>query len=406
LFLGCKCRSGQFYDAHARACRIREECSCYEPQSERYIHASNSIQIKLPRVANCDCSNGSLQCISLDNQMCSSTQIFSENATLCPRTCGNYLSYYDCGLRGSGCTCPAGQVLLGMKMSEKRCINIDQCPCQYNRQFYVKNDIIIQREQGCQNCTCQSGGLWSCKRITCMKTCTVFGHAHYQTFDGLYLNHAGQCQYILVQDKLKSFRVLSQNIPCGGNGQICSKNIIIEYNGLSIDLMRGRPILVNNLELLTYQIQPVKFGSVHIYQLGIYTIVKSDDFTIRWDGRTHVDVQIMSNRNTNGLCGNNNDNSDDDLIGSNGASHVNVDEMAKTWQTSVQCAVNSNQTSTSDPCGDSIEHEQRRVWARGQCDLIKIKSSVVNNPFDLCIDKMDASTIEKYHQACLFDACQ
>jgi hypothetical protein len=108
-----------------------------------------------------------------------------------------------------------------------------------------------------------------------------------------------------------------------------------------------------------------------------------------------------------GLCGNNNDNFDDDFKSANGATQINVFDMAQSWQTSVQCtSVNNQSINNNDPCGDSKEHAQRRTWAQNKCDLIKIKSGITDNPFAICIDRMEASLIEKYYQACLYDACQ
>lgn len=400
---GCTCPSGQFYDEHSHVCRIRRECPCYESQSEQYIHPSQSLLIKSPRAQNCSCSDGSLQCSTFDEQRCDASQIYSSNATLCPRTCANHLSHFDCGLYGPGCACPPGQVLLD---STSKCLPVDECPCHYNCQYYPANAAIIQNNHGCQNCTCQKGGIWSCKKIACSKTCTIFGHAHHQTFDGLYYKFPGQCQYILVKDTKKSFRILSQNIPCGTSGQICAKNLLIEYNGVTIDLVRGRSIFFNDIELTNYRTQPVTFGNVHIYQLGMYTVVKTDDFIVKWDEKTLVEVTIQSTMEVSGLCGNNNDNFDDDIQTANGGVQTSVYDMAKSWQTSPQCIPMGNETVSNDPCGDTNEHAQRRTWAQSKCDLIRMKSAVENNPFELCIEKMESRLIEKYYQACLYDACQ
>ena len=342
----------------------------------------------------------------MNKNPCSPTQIYSSNATLCPQTCANYLSHYDCGLYGPGCTCPRGKILLDSTLNQQRCISIEQCPCQYNGQFYIENEQMIQNDRGCQNCRCQKGGIWSCQKISCTKTCTIFGESHYQTFDGLFYDFFGACQYILVKDSRNLFRILSKNVPCGIHGQTCSKHIYIEYNGIIIDLIRGRSTLINNKELSNYRIQPATFGNIYIYQLGMYTIIKTDDFTIKWDGRTYIDISIQNSNEMGGLCGNNNDNYDDDLKSADGASEVSVFDMAQSWQTSVECRSNNNQSFNDDPCGDSPAHERRRAWAANKCDLIKIKSSIFNNPFELCIDKMETHLIEKYHHACLYDACQ
>ncbi|CAF4035900.1 unnamed protein product, partial [Rotaria sp. Silwood2] len=182
-------------------------------------------------------------------------------------------------------------------------------------------------------------------------------------------------------------------------------NIIIEDNGVIIDLIRERSIILNNIELSNYQIQPITFGRIYIYQLGIYTIIKTDDFIVKWDSQTYVDITVQSNSEMSGLCGNNNDNFDDDFKSANGASQLNVFDMAQSWQTSVQCSSEKNQSINNDPCGDSLVHAQRRMWAQNKCDLIKIKSSIFNNPFEICIEKMETHLIEKYYQACLYDAC-
>lgn len=47
--------------------------------------------------------------------------------------------------------------------------------------------------------------------------------------------------------------------------------------------MRGRPVEVNGLELLNLEQGARVFGDVHIMIAGLYTIVKSDDFLIKWD---------------------------------------------------------------------------------------------------------------------------
>ena len=312
VLIGCQCQSNQLYDEHFNVCLNRDVCSCFEFQFEQYIHSSHSLLIQTPIVSNCSCSNSSLQCTSFDQSQCSSTQIYSLNATLCPRACANYVSHYDCGLYGSSCTCPHGKILLDSTLHQHEYISIEQCPCQYNRQFYIENQTMIQNDHGCQSCTCQKGGIWSCKKISCTKTCTMFGHSHYQTFDGLYYNFPGHCQYILVRDSKNLFRILTRNIPCGLNGQVCSKQMVIEYSGVTIDLIRGRPILFNNIELSKYRIQPMTFGRIYIYQIGLYTIIKTDDFTIKWDEQTYVEITVQSDKAMSGLCGNNNDNMDDD----------------------------------------------------------------------------------------------
>lgn len=52
---------------------------------------------------------------------------------------------------------------------------------------------------------------------------------------------------------------------------------------LSINLMRERPVEVNGLELLNLEQGARVFGDVKIMIAGLYTIVNSTDFLIKWD---------------------------------------------------------------------------------------------------------------------------
>jgi hypothetical protein len=60
------------------------------------------------------CKNGQWDC---GTQVCDTTikcpanQIYSTNASSCPKTCENMNIWQDCGVTYEGCTCPTGQVL-------------------------------------------------------------------------------------------------------------------------------------------------------------------------------------------------------------------------------------------------------------------------------------------------------
>jgi len=57
--------------------------------------------------AQWDC--GSQVCATIIT--CPGNQIYSTNASSCPKTCDNINSWQDCGITYDGCTCPYGQVL-------------------------------------------------------------------------------------------------------------------------------------------------------------------------------------------------------------------------------------------------------------------------------------------------------
>lgn len=60
------------------------------------------------------CKNGQWDCgsqVCETNITCPGNQIYSTNASSCPKTCDNMNSWQDCRATFEGCTCPDGQVL-------------------------------------------------------------------------------------------------------------------------------------------------------------------------------------------------------------------------------------------------------------------------------------------------------
>ena len=88
----------------------------------------------------------------------------------------------------------------------------------------------------------------------------------------------------MAQTLDQNFRVISENVPCGSSGVTCAKNIMITYNQLTIVLIRGRNIEVNGKMLKNFEEGAQEFGNVRIMKSGMYYVVKSNDFVIKWDG--------------------------------------------------------------------------------------------------------------------------
>jgi hypothetical protein len=60
------------------------------------------------------CENGQWNCgsqVCETAMSCPANQIYSANASSCPKTCDNMNTWQDCGITFEGCTCPTGQVL-------------------------------------------------------------------------------------------------------------------------------------------------------------------------------------------------------------------------------------------------------------------------------------------------------
>ncbi|CAF1170552.1 unnamed protein product, partial [Didymodactylos carnosus] len=392
---GCLCPSNTYYDVRSRSCIAKEQCSCWDEITQTNVEPHQTV---FRSCTNCTCLEGKFICNDekcLDTMQCPANQIFTANASTCPVTCDNRISYNDCGTYKQGCACPQGYVLTHDGVT---CVPENSCPCRYNEHSYSTGEEI---RQSCNNCTCV-GGTWICTKNQCDGTCIASGDPHYTTFDGFRYAYQGNCQYYLAKEINNLFSVLAENVPCGTTGVTCTKSIIIDYKGASIDLVRGRNVMFNGIELETYTTVPQKFGDVSVFVSGVFVVISSPDFLIKWDQATRIYLTVVGQHrgHMQGLCGNYNDDNGDDITTAQGITASIVD-MANSWKTSLQCAnLNDSVVDNSDPCSG---HDQRRDWATTECALIRAQSD--DNPFNPCIELMDPTQLDMHYKECLFDAC-
>ena len=312
---GCSCPKDTYYDVKSRSCIRADQCPCYDIATKSYIQPGQSIS---RTCTSCTCVRGAFQCDNpdcLSTMTCPGNQVSSNNASTCPRTCDNMISYSDCNSYKQGCACPAGQVLTHDGIT---CVPVNECPCRYNQRSYSTGEQI---RQGCNNCTC-FGGIWSCTTEQCDSTCVASGDPHYITFDNMRYSYQGSCQYYLAKEKNNTFTVLAENVPCGSTGVTCTKNIIVTYRGATIDLQRGRNVIFNGIEIDNYEAIPKIYGQVSIFKSGVFSFISTPDFLIKWDGATRIYLTVYSKHrgNMEGLCGNYNDDNSDDIKTAQGIS--------------------------------------------------------------------------------------
>ncbi|XP_077125438.1 SCO-spondin-like [Ranitomeya variabilis] len=99
---------------------------------------------------------------SLCPMQCDNGLVYEACGPACPQTCRNLgldpalhcanLSCFE------GCFCPPGKIL-----HDGGCIDPSECPCYWESLAFPIGAIV---EQGCRNCTCQSG-LWHCSDELC-----------------------------------------------------------------------------------------------------------------------------------------------------------------------------------------------------------------------------------------------
>ncbi|XP_043915177.1 mucin-5AC-like [Protopterus annectens] len=386
---GCVCEEGT-YLTEDDTCVPKESCPCYYKslviQPGEVLHDSG-----IP----CTCTQGKLDCIG------SIPEVTECNAPLVYFNCSNFqgsvsppgadcqkncktldMECYSTGCV-SGCVCPDNLVLT----DSGDCIYEDQCPCYHNGEAFQEGEQITA---DCNTCTCVARQ-WQCTDKICQGTCSIYGEGHYITFDGKRFTFNGECEYVLAQDYCfnnegyGTFRVITENVPCGTTGTTCSKAIKIVLGSTELRLSDGDFQVVKRD---TYVDVPYS-----IKYLGLFLAVEaSNGVRVFWDKKTTVLIKLEPTFQTNicGLCGNYNGKTFDDFTTRSQSVVVDVFELGNSWKVSTTCP---DKTSERDPC---TANPYRQAWAKRQCSIIK------SNVFSSCHSQVDPSS---YYDACVQDAC-
>ncbi|KAI3378146.1 hypothetical protein SNEBB_007090, partial [Seison nebaliae] len=405
---GCTCPEGMFVDEHnsdGSQCVPESECSCYDNAAKKYIPA-NSVK-KLP-CSECKCTSGRLLCSEEDcsQVVCEANQIFQENAIACPQACENKFTWKDCGDRAKMCACPPGQIL---GADFKTCVNTEDCPCHYAGDSYENGGKIKIR---CNECHCRSGK-WECSTKKCESTCSATGDPHYQTFDGKRFSFQGSCSYIFAsvpssQADMPLFQIVLTNVACGSQGVTCTKDVKLTYKDVIIKLSRGKHVEFSSgsageMKQLKNLVKNELVPGVTIYTAGLFVVVRTADFKLRWDGRTRIYLTLKGKfeGKVSGLCGNMNGNAEDDTQLSD-RSAASIEDLANAFQ--VGTCVDKEIPPMFDLTQPCAGHDGRREWAHTKCDMIAVDATK-DSPFYYCIQQLDENVVENAHTNCLFDTC-
>uniref|UniRef100_UPI00398F1D7E mucin-5AC-like isoform X1 n=3 Tax=Pristiophorus japonicus TaxID=55135 RepID=UPI00398F1D7E len=384
---GCGCANGTYMD-DAGNCVPASSCSCYYrglavPAGE-VIHEEDAM---------CTCNQGKLECIGNDSKppACVAPMVYFDcnnasadsTGTECQKSCQTLdMECYATGCV-SGCVCPEGLV----SDESGGCIPITQCPCTHNGVQYQSGDIV---QVDCNSCQCNSR-LWTCTKQECHGTCMIYGDGNYITFDGKRYNFKEDCEYIVAQDYCENnpsngtFRVITENIPCGTTGTACSKSIKIFLGNSEVKLSDGK-----------YEV--MKFGSsIHIpYEvrhLGIYLVIETKNgLVLIWDKKTSLTIKLSHSFKGTicGLCGNYDGNVYNDFTTRSQLVVVNMGEFGNSWKVSPTCAnVKKNEDSYSI-------NTHRDAWAQKQCSILKSET------FLACNSQVNPAP---YYEACVRDTC-
>ncbi|XP_042740405.1 mucin-5AC [Lagopus leucura] len=384
---GCTCVNGTYMDESGK-CVPASSCPCYYkgmPLSTGEVIHDNGIV--------CTCSYGKLSCIGeKPSPVCEPPMVYVDcaNATAgvtgaeCQKSCQTLdMECYKTHCV-SGCICPPNYVSDG----KGGCIVAQECPCVHNGDSYRPGESI---RVGCNNCTCRNRK-WHCSEEPCLETCSVYGDGHYTTFDGKRFDFEGDCEYVLIQNycgrkglNQGTFRVITENIPCGTTGTTCSKSIKVFLGNYELVLSDGHSDVI--------QRSPGGEMPFQIRSMGIYTVVDTTvGLILMWDKKTSIFIKLSPSFQGHvcGLCGNYDGNGNNDFTTRSQSVVGNVLEFANSWKVSSTCP-NANQT--RDPC---TANPYRKSWAQKQCSII------TSEVFAKCHSQVEPN---EYYQACVDDAC-
>ncbi|KAM8928862.1 mucin-5B [Lycaon pictus] len=386
---GCVCPSGTFLD-DAGACVSAEACPCYFHSSVvapgEVVHDNGVV---------CSCAGGKLSCLGAAEQKssgCTAPMVYLDcsNASAgtpgaeCLRSC--HTLDVDCFSTHcvSGCVCPPGLVSDG----SGGCVAEEDCPCLHNEAAYKPGETI---RVACNTCTCRNRR-WECSHKPCLGTCVAYGDGHFITFDGERYSFEGSCEYTLAQDHCGgngtangTFRVVTENVPCGTTGVTCSKAIKLFLENYELILHEGTYKVV--------QRGPGRGLPYKVRYTGIYLTVETQSgVLLSWDRKTSVFIRLRQDYKGRvcGLCGNFDDKGVNDFTTRSQSVVGSALEFGNSWKFSPSCP---DAPAPRDPC---TANPYRKSWSQKQCSIINSAT------FAACHSQVDPT---KYYEACVGDAC-
>nr|XP_020826505.1 mucin-5B [Phascolarctos cinereus] len=384
---GCVCPHGTHLN-DAGQCVPATQCPCYYKGT--IVALGETVQ---ENGAVCSCTSGKLSCFGgMDsNPVCMAPMIYLDcsNASAgalgaqCQKSCDTLdMACYNTQCV-SGCICPSSLVKDG-----NICVKEEDCPCVHNEATYKSGEAI---QVDCNKCTCKNRR-WECTQAPCLGTCAVYGDGHFITFDSERYSFEGNCEYTLAQDYCGgnttingTFRVITENIPCGTTGVTCSKAIKV--------FLKGTELIFNEGIVKMVKRGPGKEVPYKIHSRGNYMVLETQvGMVLMWDRKTSIFIKLHQHYKGKvcGLCGNYDGNSMNDFTTRSLSVVGDVQEFGTSWKMSPSCP---DAGPTRDPC---TANPYRKAWAQKQCSII---NSAI---FATCRSQVDST---KYYEACVSDAC-
>ncbi|KAH0631330.1 hypothetical protein JD844_005618, partial [Phrynosoma platyrhinos] len=328
-------------------------------------------------------------------EVCSTSCAKITDPRPCPDTCAE------------GCQCDDGFFFDGFG-----CVSSESCGCFKNGRYYKPNEKVLLNEcqesctcipglgVTCESHSCDTDETYPCKVLTCREketcktengqahcvpdftgTCWGWGDPHYHTFDGMNFDFQGTCSYTIAKycgndSTLVPFSIDEKNDNRG--------NQAVSYLN---DAIMSLPL---NLE----------DGRIKLYQSGPNAILQTDfGLQVTYDWNWYLVITLPSSyyRATCGLCGNFNQNPEDDITFPNGTKASSIVSWASSWR------VNDRDPFCWDYCqGNCPTCEENKRELYGNEDYCGLISKTSEGPFRECHSLVNPND---FFDSCIYDVC-
>ncbi|XP_075697037.1 IgGFc-binding protein-like [Rhinoderma darwinii] len=379
---------------------------------------------------------------------CSFTCPAKSSYSLCTRTCDftcyGLLAPNACTNRCyEGCECDPGHVFDG-----NSCVTIDHCGCLHNGR-YLKANESLRNEDCTQECTCDPKLGLTCHNWTCAKdekcqlldgvrscvstdpckfktcrlkeTCKVqddkavcvpnytglcwaWGDPHFHTFDEKDFSFQGTCSYVLSKysgnnDTLEPFEVTIKNYNRGSQAASFVRRMEITIYGIKVSSQVGEFPKIRVDEELTNLPVSLSGGKLNVSRSGLIAVIETESgVTATFDWNWHATVSVPSSyyNALSGLCGNFNQDPNDDQQSPNGTLVNATEDWAASWKVYDRDPFCFD--SCQGQCPTCEESKKKLYGGDDNCGIMFKK----DGPFRECISRVSPN---KFFDACLFDSC-
>ncbi|KAE8594550.1 hypothetical protein XENTR_v10019687 [Xenopus tropicalis] len=376
---------------------------------------------------------------------CPANSKYKVCADVCSTTCAGVTDFTKCPTTCSeGCECDDGFFFDG-----KNCVSMDNCGCFEDGRYYNLNERVVSNDCS-EVCTCSPMGGLICEKTGCtsdeickvtdgivkcvnkdpcksMKcrtketckiqdgnavcvpdytgTCWAWGDPHYHTYDGYNYDFQGTCTYILSKyigndPGLVPFTIEEKNDNRGSQTVAYVRTVNIYMYGYKVSIVKGEFGKVRINDVVANLPVALLDGKISVSISGANAVVKTDfGLQVTYEYNWYVVVTLSSSYYgaTGGLCGNFNQNSNDEMIAADGSKVTAIVDWAKTWK------VNDRDPFCWDFCRGNCptcDDSKKSTYGGEQfCGLI---SKAANGPFRECHPKINP---DNFFDNCLYDVC-